>query len=112
MTERYPSYFDLVQCGGNPTITDSGKIRAHRGRARHDAVEVGRVALRHQHGLAASRRAAREIRVSGRFAVVLRDDALGEFGHATHGGVREIEARLLVLAEARVEGALALLARV
>src|SRR5687767_15372374 len=40
----------------HPLVADAREVRAHRGRARDDAVEVPRVALRHQHALAAAGR--------------------------------------------------------
>ena len=50
-----------------------------------DAVEVGRVALRHQHAFASARRTAGEVRMFGWLAVMLRDDVLGDLGDAADG---------------------------
>ena len=79
------------------------KCRPHRRRADDDAVEVGRIALRHQHALAPAGRAAHEVRVRGGLAVVLREDLLREHGHAADRLVGEVEARLLLRHEGRVE---------
>src|SRR5690348_6211010 len=74
------------------------------GRSRNDAVEVGRVALRHDHRLAASGGAADEVRMRGRPAVVCFDDLFREHGDARVRDVLEIESGLLILLEAAVEG--------
>ncbi len=61
------------------------------------------MALRHQHALAPAGRAAHEVRVRGGPAVVLREDLLREHGHAPDRLVGEVEARLLLRHEGRVE---------
>ncbi len=92
-----------VQHRRDPLVTDAGEARAHRRRADHDPVEVGGIALRHQHALAPAGGAAHEVRVRGGPAVVLREDLLREHGHAPDGLVGEVEARLLLRHEGRVE---------
>ena len=61
------------------------------------------MALRHQHALAPAGRAAHEVRVRDGPAVVLREDLLREHGHAPDRLVGEVEARLLLRHEGRVE---------
>ena len=92
-----------VQHRRDPLVADPGEVRAHRRRADDDAVEVGRMALRHQHPLAPAGRAAHEVRARGGPAVVLREDLLREHGHAPDRLVGEVEARLLLRHEGRVE---------
>ena len=103
---------NLVQRGGNPAIANARIAGAHGGRAGDDAVEVGGIAFGHQHRFAAPGRTAGEIGVVDRLAVMLRDDALRDFSHAADGDVREVEAGLLILLEAAVEPAFALMAGV
>ena len=92
--------FSIVATHSSPMPEN---VRAHRRRADDDAVEVGRIALGHQHALAPAGRAAHEVRVGGGPAVVLRDDLLREHGHAPDRLVGEVEARLLLRHEGRVE---------
>src|SRR5262249_14258832 len=73
------------------------------------AVEVGGVTLCHQHRLPPTGRAAGEIGVVRRLAVVPRDDLFCENGHATDSLIRKVETRLLVPHESRVERPFALL---
>ncbi len=94
---------DAVEDRGDPFVTDAGEVRPHRRRAGHDAVEVGRIPLRHQHGFAAARRTAREVGVVGRPGVVGRDDPFGQHGDAPHRLIGEVEAGLLFPHEAGVE---------
>ncbi len=67
---------DGIQCGRAPAQAEVGVAGAHRRRASDDAVEVGGIALRHDHRLAATSGAAHEVRTVRRLAVVLRDDLL------------------------------------
>ena len=71
--------------------------------ARNDAVEIGRITLRHDHGFAASGGASVEIGVLGGASVVRCDQSLGELGYAPDGDVIEIQAGLLIAEEAAVE---------
>ena len=92
-----------VQHRRDPLVPDAGEARAHRRRADDDPVEVGGMALRHQHALAPAGRAAHEVGARRGPAVVLRDDLLREHGYATDRLVGEVEARLLLRHEGRVE---------
>ena len=100
---RRVEWRDAVEHGRDPFVSDAGEGRTHRRRTHDDAVEVRRIALRHQHALAPARRAAHEVRMRGGLAVVLRDDLASEYGHASDGLVGEVEARLLLRHEGRVE---------
>ena len=93
----------MVQHRRDPLVPDPGEVGAHRRRTDDDPVEVGRIALRHQHALAPAGRAAHEVGVRGGPAIVLREDLLREHGHAPDRLVGEVEARLLLRHERRVE---------
>ena len=71
------AWFSIV----DPFVPNAGKVVRIAG-AHHEAVEVRRVALGHQHALAAARRAAREVGVRGRHCRILRQDLVGEHGDA------------------------------
>src|SRR6185503_9816328 len=84
----------LVQRNG---YRSRGQVRvsgAHRRRSRHHAVEAQGIPLCHEHGLTSAGRAADEVRLVDRLAVVLRDDLLGQYGYPANGGIGEIERRL------------------
>src|ERR1043166_2896249 len=97
-------FFDLVQRRHSPLVAGPWKALAPRRRAGHDALEVGGIALGHQHGFASAGRTAREIGVIRGAAVVLRDDLFGETGDAADGLIREVERGLLLALECAVEG--------
>src|SRR5262249_17437177 len=69
----------------------------------NDTVEVGRITLGHQHAFTAACGAAGEVRMIGGPRVVRRDDLLCETGHAADGLIREVERRLLLAHEVRIE---------
>src|SRR5512138_352839 len=79
------------------------KVRTHRRRARDDAIEVRREALRHHHALATARGAADEVRTIGRLPIVLRDHLLRDDRHGCDALIEKVERGLLVLEEAGVE---------
>ena len=87
----------------DPFVADARVRRAHRRRAGDDAVEEGRMTLRHQHRFAATGRTAGEVRAIGRLGIVLRDDLFGQHRDPSDGLIREVEGRLLLLHEAGVE---------
>ena len=79
--------------------------RAHRGSACNDAVEVERIALRHEHRFASAGGAADEVGVRYRLAVITLDDLFREHGDAPVRDVCEVESGLLILHEAAIERA-------
>ena len=103
---------NLVERSRNPAVADARIAGAHGGRAGDDAVEIGRIALGHQHGFAAAGGTAGEVRMIDGLAVMLRHDSLGDFGDAADGDVCEIEAGLLILLEAAIEAAAAFMASI
>src|SRR4029453_3402832 len=78
-------------------------------RAGDDAVEEGRMALRHQHRLTPAGRTPGEVRAVGSLRVVLRDDLLREGRDTSNCLIGEVERGLLLLHEARVESPLTLM---
>ena len=94
---------DGVECRRRVSQSQVGETGAHRGCGRNDAVEVVREALRHHHGLAATRGAPYEIRMFIRSSVVLGDDLLCDHGDFGDGLVEKIQCSLLVLEKAAVE---------
>src|SRR5262245_60803527 len=76
---------------------------ALRWRSRDHAIEVRRIALRHDHRFSASGGAADEVRMCGRTSVVSLDDELGEHSDARVGDVLEIEGGLLIRLKAAVK---------
>src|SRR5206468_2614403 len=80
-----------------------GEVGTHRGRAGDDAVEVARVALGHDHRLAAARGAADEVRVIGCFTVVSRHYRLAHGRDLADRLVEEVQRGFLLVEEARVE---------
>src|SRR6185295_16538077 len=70
-----------------------------------DPVEIRRIALGHDQGVAAAARAAEEIRVFEFLRVVSRDDLLRYFGGAMNRAMREVFPRLRVVERpARIDG--------
>ncbi len=94
---------DGIECRRRVSQSQVGETGAHRRRGRDDAVEVVREALRHHHGLAATRGAAYEVRMFIRSSVMLRDDLLCDHGDFGDGLVEKIQRSLLVLKKAAVE---------
>src|ERR1700677_4379424 len=75
------------------------------GIAGNDAVEIVGVALRHDHGFAAARGAAVEIRMLGRAPIIRRDHLLRATRDFSNRHVVETQAGLLVAEKAAVENA-------
>ncbi len=76
---------------------------SHRGRTGDDAVEVERIALRHQHGFAASGGTSHIVGMRRRPAVIALDDLPGQYRDAADGDEFEIQRGLLILHEGTVE---------
>ena len=96
---------DRVQGHGHSARCEIRMARAHCGRARDDAVEVQRIALRHEHRFASAGRTADEVGMRRRLAIVGFDDLLREHRNAPVRDEFEVECGLLVLHEGAVESA-------
>ena len=96
---------NLVQVHGDTARREIRMSGSHRGRAGHDAVEVERIALRHQHRFASACGASDEVGMRRRLAVVTLDDLFRQHGHASDRDVFEVERGLLILHESAIETA-------
>ena len=91
--------------GGHEPQREIGVPGADGGIAGNDTVEIFRIALRHDHRLAAAGGAAGEIRMLRRATVIRRDRLFRQLSNAPDCHVVKIEAGLLVAEKAAIKAA-------